>query len=103
MATWPDLDALKQTLDVKDDDWDGEHHLAGVLAAAIEQVKLDVGDWDDVADVPSASLSRAAMLLAVRIAKAPAEAADAITFASARTEVAYQRLLRGHRRRFAIA
>ncbi len=100
MAAWPALADLKQTLDVTTTDWDGEAHLAGVLAAAIEQVKLDVGDWDEAVDVPSSSLSRAAMLLAVRIAKAPAEAPEAVT--TARTDTAYHRLLKGHRRRFAI-
>jgi hypothetical protein len=99
MAAWPTLAALKQTLDVTTTDWDSEHHLAGVLAAAIAQVKLDVGDWDDVSDVPDESLARAAHLLAVRIAKAPAEAQP---LAEIRADPAYGRLLKGHRRRFAI-
>ena len=59
--SWPTLEALKQALDVKSDDWDGEHHLQGVLDAAIANVKLDVGDWDDEADEPDAKLSRAAI------------------------------------------
>ena len=101
MATWPDLAALKQTLDVSGDDWDGEHHLTGVLAAAIEQVKLDVGDWDVLADQPDDSLAQAAMYLAVRVAKAPAEGVPASDVA--RSDPAYHRLLKGHRRRFAIA
>lgn len=99
MAAWPTLAALKQTLDVTNDDWDSEQHLEGIRQAAVEQVKLDVGDWDDIADEPDASLSRAAHLLAVRIAKAPAEAPIA---AEAAGDPAYQRLLKGHRRRFAI-
>ena len=98
MAAWPTLDALKQTLDVTSTDWDGEHHLDGVRQAAIEQVKLDVGDWDDVADVPDDSLARAAHLLAVRIAREPSQApAEA-----ARLDPGYHRLLKGHRRRFPI-
>ena len=100
--SWPTLEALKQTLDVTTDDWDSEHHLQGVLDAAIENVKLDVGDWDDETDVVDAKLSRAAMLLAVRIAKAPAEAAENTTWANRRQDVAYQTLLSGRRRRFAI-
>ena len=102
MASWPTLTALKQTLDVTTTDWDSEFHLQGVLDAAIAQVKLDVGDWDESADEPSVSLARAAHLLAVRIAKAPAEASEQIRFAGAREEAAYGRLLKGHRRRFAI-
>lgn len=95
---WPTLAALKQSLDVTDNDWDGEAHLEGVRQSAIEQVKLDVGDWDDASDVPDASLSRAAHLLAIRIAREPSQApADA-----ARLDPGYHRLLKGHRRRFAI-
>ena len=100
MATWPDLTALKESLDVSGSEWDGEHHLAGVLAAAIAQVKLDVGDWDDTSDAPDDSLSRAAHLLAIRIAKAPSEARVPVEAAN---DPDYQRLLKGHRRRFAIA
>ena len=98
MATWPTLEALKQTLDVTSTDWDGEHHLEGVRQAAIAQVKLDVGDWDDASDVPDDSLARAAHLLAVRIAKGPSEAPSE----AARLDDQYHRLLKGHRRRFAI-
>jgi formiminotetrahydrofolate cyclodeaminase len=96
--SWPTLEELKQTLDVTTDDWDGASHLQGVLDAAIENVKLDVGDWDDETDVADAKLSRAAMLLAVRIAKAPSQApSDA-----ARSDPDYAHLLKGRRRRFAI-
>lgn len=101
MATWPTLAALKQTLDVTSDDWDGEHHLEGVRQAAIAQVKLDVGDWDDASDVPDDSLSRAAHLLAVRIAKGPSEGIPVADVAN--NDPAYGRLLKGHRRRFSIA
>lgn len=98
---WPTLAALKQSLDVTSDDWDGEAHLEGVRQAAIEQVKLDVGDWDDQADSPDASLSRAAHLLAIRIARAPSEGVSVAELAN--NDPAYGRLLKGHRRRFAIA
>ena len=102
MAAWPTLAELKQTLDVDTTDWDDEAHLEGVRQAAIEQVKLDIGDWDDTSDEPDASLVRAAMLLAVRIAKAPSESSEAVTWAARRQDAAYERLLKGHRRRFAI-
>lgn len=102
MAAWPTLEDLKRTLDVTTDDWDGEAHLPAVLAAAISQVKLDVGDWDDASDEPDDSLSRAAHLLAVRIAKAPAESSDSVEWGSRRQDMSYQRLLKGHRRRFGI-
>lgn len=98
MAAWPTLAALKQTLDVTSNDWDSADHLEGVRLAAIAQVKLDVGDWDDVADVPDDSLARAAHLLAVRIAREPSQAPSE----TSRLDPGYQRLLKGHRRRFAI-
>jgi hypothetical protein len=96
-AAWPDLAALKQSLNVETTDWDAEPHLPTILAAAIAQVKLDVGDWDDLADTPDDSLSRAALLLAIRIAKAPSEAPSELT-----NDRDYGRLMKGHRRRFAI-
>lgn len=100
MAVWPTLPALKQTLDVNGDEWDSEEHLEGVRQAAIAQVKFDVGDWDDTADEPDDSLARAAMLLAVRMAKAPSEAPNPAVAAA--VDSGYSRLLKGHRRRFAI-
>jgi hypothetical protein len=99
MATWPTLAALKQRLDVTGTEWDGEHHIEGARQAAIAQVKLDVGDWDDASDVPDAALSKAAFLLAIRISQAEASAPAV----EARLDPDYQRLLKGHRRRFAIA
>jgi hypothetical protein len=101
MAAWPDLDALKRTLDVDTTDFDTD--LQSVLDAAISQVKTDVGDWDADNDVPDDALARAALLLAVRIAKAPAESSEAVTWAAQRQDVNYQRLLKGHRRTFGVA
>lgn len=97
MADWPTLAALKQTLDVHSDDWDSPDHLEGVRQSAIAQVKLDVGDWNEVSDVPDDSLARAAHLLAVRIARAPSEGVR-----ERLNDPDYNRLLKGHRRRFAI-
>ena len=98
---WPTLDELKKVLDVDTDAFD--HQLERRLDAAIEQVKLDVGEWDESVDDPTASLAEAALLLAVRMAKAPAESSEAVTWAADRQDVNYQRLLKGHRRRFSIA
>lgn len=92
---WPTVDELKKVLDVSGDDFD--HQLDRHLAAAIEQVKLDVGAWDEMEDEPSFSLAQAALLLAVRIAKSPAEAPPDL-----RADTAYQRLLKGNRVRFGI-
>ena len=43
MAAWPELDELKQVLDVESSDWDGDYdgtRLTRLLASAIEKVKL---------------------------------------------------------------
>jgi hypothetical protein len=91
MADWPDLDALKRILDVKQNDFDTD--LEGVLDAAIEQVQTDVGEEVE----PTESLARAALLLAVRIARAPAE-----PIRQAALDPDYQRLLKGHRVSFGV-
>jgi nitrous oxide reductase len=107
MADWPDLDTLKLILDVSQDDFDA--HLTGVLDAAIEQVKIDVAgsaasfDAVDSDYTITDSLAAAAKLLAVRVAKAPAESSEAVTWAAHRQDVNYQRLLKGQRGSFGIA
>ena len=93
---WPTVDELKKSLDQPNDDFDPQ--LDRHLDSAIEQVKLDVGDWDDASDDPDASLAQAALLLAIRIAGAPAQAPRILA-----RDVDYERLLKGHRRRFGIA
>ena len=103
MIDWPQLDELKQTLDVESDDWDGldayggETRLTRLLAAAIFKVKTDVGDWDEYVDVPDASLSQAALRMAELMALRP-EAATGVV-----NDPTYRRLLHGHRRTFGIA
>jgi hypothetical protein len=94
MADWPDLDELKQKLDVQGTDWD--EHLSRLLAAAIEQVQIDVGE--PVAS-PDDSLAHAALTLAVSIGSTEGEP----DVSAAARLPKYQRLLKGHRVRFGIA
>jgi len=97
---WPELDELKQVLDVESSDWDGDlddTRLTRLLAAAIERVELDVGNWDDITDQPDASLAQAALRMAELMALRPEVAANA------GKDPTYQRLLFGHRRRFGVA
>ena len=97
---WPELDELKQVLDVESSDWDGDlddTRLTRLLAAAITRTKLDVGGWDDLVDDPDASLAQAALRLAELIALKPENAA------AASGDPTYRRLIYGHRRRFGIA
>jgi hypothetical protein len=56
---WPDLVELKAVLDVESDDWND--HLEGLMAAAIEKVKSDVGSWDESTDAPNSRLAKAAL------------------------------------------
>jgi len=108
MVDWPDLDELKQVLDVTSSDWDGDTddtRLTAVLGAAIDQTKLDVGNWVDGYDEPDYSLQRAALRLAELCALKP-EVAAAVTgggIAGVVTDPVYNRFLHGHRRVFGIA
>ena len=103
MAQWPELDELKQVLDVTSDDWDGDGdyddptRLTRLLAAAIDRVKHDVGEWDEYADEPDDSLAQAALRMAELMALKPEVAASAVG------DPTYMRLLKGHRKRFAVA
>ncbi len=102
MAAWPELDELKQVLDVTSDDWDGDGYedltrLSRLLAAAIARVKIDVGHWDEYEDEPDDALAQAALRMAELMALRP-EAAEA-----ALADPTYARLLKGHRRVFGIA
>lgn len=100
MAEWPELDELKQVLDVDSDDWDGDEddtRLTRLLASAISVVKSDVGNWDEDEDEPTDRLAQACLRAAELIALRPEAATTAIG------DPTYDRLLRGYRRRFAIA
>lgn len=102
MADWPDLDELKQKLDVTSADWD--EHLTRLLAAAISQVQIDVGE---PVDEPDDSLAHAALVLAVDLGSTEGEpdlarVRDSAVLVAARLPK-YQRLLKGHRVRFSIA
>jgi hypothetical protein len=109
MVEWPDVEELKQFLDVTGNEWDGledesedafSTRLSRALAAAIAYVKQDVGDWDELVDEPDASLADAAMAAAIKFATLKRQVA-AVT--SIRQDPVYQAAIRGHRRRFAIA
>jgi len=95
LGEWPDVEELKQVLDVTSDDW--EVTLERVLESAIARVKLDVGLWDDIVDEPDWALAQAALRMGELLALRPEAAAQAAS------DPTYQRLLFGHRRRFGIA
>ena len=96
MADWPDVDELKKVLNVSEEgDWDLT--LGRVLASAIAKVKADVGTWDDEVDEPDDSLAQAALRMAELLSLRPEAAVGAVA------DPTYQRLLFGHRRRFAFS
>ena len=110
MAAWPTLAQLKQQLGV--DNTASDLTLQTALEAAIEQVQgdtADPGEWDtEFPDGPTASLSQAALILAVMSAKAPdAPFGVAAVFDMGGLKVAaehptYQRLLAEHRHSFGL-
>lgn len=109
MVEWPDVEELKQFLDVTGTEWDGAEdesdmttstRLSRALAAAIAYVKQDVGEWDELVDEPDASLADAAMAAAIKFATLKRQAAAATAI---RTDPVYQAAMRGHRKRFSFA
>jgi len=101
VADWPTLDELKQWRDVTGSEWDGDTddtRFTAELAAAVAQVKLDVGDWDELVDLPDEKLSRAAMRMAVLMRENATQDTALLS-----TDPIYAAYLKGHRRRFAIA
>jgi hypothetical protein len=94
MADWPDVDLLKKKLDVTSDDWD--EHMENLMATAIEQVQIDVGE---PVEVPTQSLHLAALILAVILGSTEGPP----DVSAARRDPKYQRALKGHRVRFGIA
>ena len=104
MAAWPELDELKQVLDVESTDWDGDYdadltRLARLLAAAIARVKLDVGNWDEDVDAPDERLRQAA-LRAVQVLRVNAPDDGWRNLHNDRIDPS---LLYGHRRTFGVA
>ncbi len=108
MAEWPELDELKQVLDVEvgSEVWDGDDdgtRLTALLAAAIEHVKQESGQDTET---PSYSLSRAALRLAELMALKPEVAAAVAGVSSGNAsfiaDPAYQAFLFGERRSFGI-
>ena len=112
MAAWPELDELKQVLDVTSTDWDGDYdgtRLTRLLSAAIEATKAHVGDWDEYVDVPDDNLAQAALRLAELMALKPEVAASVFGGRGVRftsfmaADPALAAFFYGHRRTFGVA
>jgi hypothetical protein len=101
MADWPEAEEFKQVLDVTSNDWDVT--LDRIRLAAIDQVKRDVGKWDELVDMPDESLAQAALRLAELISERPAGLPNSPSgWAGLRADSTYATLLSGHRRSFGI-
>ena len=107
MSDWPLLDELKQVLDVDPETtaWDGDYdetRLTRLLAAAIDYVKQDIGDWDDTYDFPTDRQSQAALRMAELMALKP-EVAAAVTKGAVVGDPVYAALMTGEHRRFGFS
>jgi hypothetical protein len=104
VAAWPTEAEVRQALGMSVDA--APEAVTRALEAAKEQVQIDIGA---TIDEPTSSLSAAALLLAVRILKAPeAPFGIAAVFEGgglyvARSDPNYQKLLKGSRQRFGIS
>ncbi len=108
-AAWPELDELKQMLDVDPTTnvWDGDQHddivgptrLTRLLLRAIEFVKQERGNWNEYDDEPDEGLSQAALRIACLLAQQPNNA----TPASVSGDTRYQALMKGKRRVWGIS
>ena len=96
MADWPELEEFAQVVNVDNaEDW--ETTLTRVLAAAIDRVKHDVGNWDEDEDEPDDRLAAAALRMAELMSERPDGTAAQLSM-----DPAYQAHLRGHRRVFGV-
>ena len=99
MMEWPDLEELKQVLNLvtpDGDNTDWDLTLEPILASAIRKVQHDVGVWDVYEDLPDDALSRAALRMGELMALRPESAAEADK------DPVYRMHLFGHRKRFGI-
>lgn len=92
---WPDVSELKAVLDVEGEDWNV--HLDGLMTAAIDKVKQDVGSWDESTDTPDAPLRNAALRAAI-VLQTNNGNPTAID-----TDGVYAGHMKGHRRTFGFA
>lgn len=112
MAAWPELDELKQVLNIESEDYDGDEseealtRLSRVLAAAIDRVKSDTGRVWEEGDEPTDALAQAALRMAELLALKPEVAAGlgsrSVSMASVSGDPVYQKLIYGNRHRFGI-
>ena len=105
MADWPDADELKRVLNIDSDDWDTT--VDRVLAAAINTVKDDVGNWSEDDDEPDDMLAQAALRMGELISVRPTTQLESrrgrdMALSTLSNDPTYRSLLKGHRRAFGV-
>lgn len=96
MADWPEAAELEKFLDLSEDPASWTDQVERIMSAAIAIVKGDVGQWDELTDEPDDALAQAALRMGELLAERP-------TATDNGSDPTYQRLLKGHRKRFAIS
>ena len=102
MADWPEAAELEKYLDLSNDPASWTDQVERIMSAAIAIVKSDVGQWDELVDEPDAALAQAALRMGELLAERPA-AIQSFRNGRFTDDPTYWRLIKGHRRRFAIA
>ena len=96
MADWPEAAELEKYLDLSNDPASWTDQVERIMSAAIARVKGDVGQWDELVDEPDEALAQAALRMGELLAERP-------TATDNGADPTYQMLLKGHRKRFAVA
>lgn len=97
---WPEVDDLKRRLNVLDVSIH-DTEMAVILAAAINQIKLEVGNWDELVDSPNEAMAEAALQRAFEMGSADEVGITRDRFGTVHIPKSNQLLL-GQRRRFPI-
>jgi hypothetical protein len=94
---WPTLAELRVELNVDPNSTLHDTTLGRALEAAIQETKNRTGAWDDLLDEPTPKLAQHALRMAQLLVETPQAAAASVS------DPTLDRLISGHRRRFAIS
>jgi hypothetical protein len=97
---WPEVEDLKRRLNVIDVSIH-DVEMEVILAAAIGQIKMEVGDWDELTDAPNEALAGSALQRAFEMGSADEVGITRGRFGTTHIPKSTQLLL-GQRRRFPI-
>jgi len=98
VCDWPTLEEFRRVVDVDPDSNRWDETMGRQLAAAIQQVKDDVGDWDEMLSLPDCNLAAAALRAAIVLSSN-----DPNPEKTLQADAIYMAHLKGHRRRFSFS